>query len=451
MLDSELDLLRSARPLPDEVFMQIQGEQLGWLRCYSLISFNGKQWREGSAEGRQPLETASPEKLKKSRVRKVHLKSVSVLRRILPADGAMLKLEGAFFTNPQIDYNGGVECEGMWSSANNSYTYWIAAEHSLPAPSERFQQWLTFYPPQSEKLCRWLDDLLRDAPEPYMQAKRLEDYFHRNFTYSLEAPKLDSNNPIEDFLFQQKKGHCERFAGTLALLLRMRGIPSRVILGYVPASRAWFTDGYAIRHSDAHAWTEAWFNDIGWVTFDATPASGGGSPLGRLRDFWTSLDLLWTLNVVGFDRNTQFFALSWAVGALEYAAEWLERNWRHGVASGFILVALFACVGLWGKVRLFRWPFYRRTADPEAAAHFYEEMTRGLARRGFIRKPYQTPIEFADELKTAGLAHIPDIRLVTQAFCDFRYGNKPLEGSRQTAVRESLDRILTKNNTVESR
>jgi hypothetical protein len=441
-MDSELDLLRTARPMPSEVFMQIQGERLGWLRCYTLISFNGKQWREGSSGYRQPFEPAASDRLKDSLVRKAHMKSASVLRRVLPSDGAMLKLEGNFFSNPQVDSSATVECEGMWSTANNAYTYWMDPDSALPSPSPGYKQWLTFYPPQSEKLCRWLDDFMRDEPDPLRQAKRLENYFHRDFTYSLESPKLAADNPIDDFLFQQKQGHCERFAGAMALLLRMRGIPSRVVLGYVPGNRAWFTGGYAIRHSDAHAWVEAWFDSIGWQTFDATPSSGGQTTLGRLRDFWTSLDLLWTLNVVGFDHNTQSFTLSSVTGALENAGDWLSQHWRYGALAGFLVAALYGCGTALGFVRVWRWPFSGHASEPEAVVHFYDEMLRCLASRGFRRKPHQTPIEFAGQLTAAGIPHLADIQLITQAFCDFRYGHARLDSPRQAAVRASLDRIL---------
>jgi hypothetical protein len=69
-------------------------------------------------------------------------------------------------------------------------------------------------------------------------------------------------------------------------------------------------------------------------------------------------------------------------------------------------------------------------------------MIRGLARRGFVRKPHQTPIEFAEALSAAGLPHEEDVDIVTQAFCDFRYGSKSLDSPRQAAVRQSLGRIL---------
>jgi transglutaminase-like putative cysteine protease len=78
--------------------------------------------------------------------------------------------------------------------------------------------------------------------------------------------------PLEAFLFEDKAGYCQQFAGTAALMLRMLGIPARVAGGFTPGTFNTETKEYVVRDLDAHSWIEVWFQGIGWVPFDPTPA-----------------------------------------------------------------------------------------------------------------------------------------------------------------------------------
>ena len=74
------------------------------------------------------------------------------------------------------------------------------------------------------------------------------------------------------FLYEDKRGYCQQFSGAMALMLRMAGIPARVAAGFSPGSYNQDTGEYRVRDLDAHSWVEVWFNGIGWVPFDPTPA-----------------------------------------------------------------------------------------------------------------------------------------------------------------------------------
>ena len=83
----------------------------------------------------------------------------------------------------------------------------------------------------------------------------------------------NSGNALVDFL-NKKQGYCEQYAAAMAVMLRVAGIPSRVVLGYTPGVRQ--DDGsYVVTSYDAHAWVEAYFHDVGWVFFDPTPLGDG--------------------------------------------------------------------------------------------------------------------------------------------------------------------------------
>ncbi len=91
------------------------------------------------------------------------------------------------------------------------------------------------------------------------------------FSYD-ENPPL-SPYPIESFLFSSRRGYCQQFAGAMALLLRMGGVPARVATGFATGDYNAALHQYAVSDIDAHSWVEAWFPGYGWVRFDPTPAS----------------------------------------------------------------------------------------------------------------------------------------------------------------------------------
>ena len=78
-------------------------------------------------------------------------------------------------------------------------------------------------------------------------------------------------DPLAYFLFERKKGHCEYFASSMAVMLRTLGIPSRVVTGFQSGVYNPMTGWQVIRASDAHSWVEAWIDGRGWTTFDPTP------------------------------------------------------------------------------------------------------------------------------------------------------------------------------------
>ena len=81
-------------------------------------------------------------------------------------------------------------------------------------------------------------------------------------------------DPLADFLFTRKQGHCEHFATALAVMLRTQGFAARVVAGFFGGQR--IGDHYVVRAGDAHAWTQLFVPGRGWVTYDATPDASRG-------------------------------------------------------------------------------------------------------------------------------------------------------------------------------
>jgi len=105
---------------------------------------------------------------------------------------------------------------------------------------------------------------------------RRVDAFLAKYRYSEDA--ADHARPLDAFLFEDRKGYCQHFAGSAALLLRLAGIPARVVSGFSRGDPG--SDGaWVVRDRHAHAWVEVWYQGLGWVAFDPTPPSTEESPL----------------------------------------------------------------------------------------------------------------------------------------------------------------------------
>ena len=121
-----------------------------------------------------------------------------------------------------------------------------------------------------ERMYDLTQRLTANQPTAYDAVKSVERYLQDTFTYSERVPTRPI--PLMGFLYQEKRGYCQQFSGAMALMLRMAGIPSRVAAGFSPGSFNKDTREYRVRDLDAHSWVEVWFQGIGWVPFDPTPA-----------------------------------------------------------------------------------------------------------------------------------------------------------------------------------
>ena len=116
---------------------------------------------------------------------------------------------------------------------------------------------------------------LRAAAEtPFEYILFVNGYLQQGFGYSERpAPPEAGRAPLDAFLIDTKEGYCQHFSGAMALLLRMGGVPARVATGFSPGGFSERRDAWIVRDTDAHAWVEAWFDELGWIAFDPTPGS----------------------------------------------------------------------------------------------------------------------------------------------------------------------------------
>jgi hypothetical protein len=142
------------------------------------------------------------------------------------------------------------------------------------------------------------------------RAARLERHLLEGYEYTLDYLGASGEDPIADFLFRDRRGHCEYFASALVLMLRAEGIPARLVTGFLGAEYNPLEGYYIVRQSNAHAWVEAYLEEQGWRTLDPTPPSGrpGGleSGLGLLAaQAWDYLLFRWDRYVLTYSFYDQ--------------------------------------------------------------------------------------------------------------------------------------------------
>jgi hypothetical protein len=294
------------------------------------------------------------------------------------------------------------------------------------------------------------------ATNPYDKAVAIENYLRTRYTYTLDLTGKPDQDPLANFLFKTRAGHCEYFASAMTIMLRTIGIPSREVNGFLPGEYNDLAGDYIVRASDAHSWVEAYFPGTGWVMFDPTPASteqfGFLSRLGQYVDW---MELTWNEWVINYDfahqvqmaQNMQRNTRNWTEAARNWFTlqqmrgkqqlkSWLDRRGDITFALPLALAILLVLLRydvlriLVNKARFYfqlRQPT-RRSANPQLASRLYSELLRVLAKRGFARKESQTALEFAGDVSEPRLA--PAVYEFTQAYAQARFGGAACDTER---------------------
>ena len=148
-----------------------------------------------------------------------------------------------------------------------------AGQDYPPAIRERYLGLPERVPERVFALAR---DLTATAPTPFDQAVAIENYLRTNFEYTLDVPAVPVDSEVADyFLFELKRGYCDYYATSMAVLARAVGLPARLVTGYASGAYDARTAEYVVRQSDAHSWVEIYFPGIGWVEFEPTASQPG--------------------------------------------------------------------------------------------------------------------------------------------------------------------------------
>src|SRR5215203_1392197 len=283
------------------------------------------------------------------------------------------------------------------------------------------------------RIVQLTEEITANSRSRYDTARTVEEYLQNNFGYTLEQ-KASGSQPLGDFLFNVREGHCEYFATALAVMLRTKGIATRIVNGFSEGEYNETADVWVVKQRNAHSWVEVYFpGENVWVPFDPTPFSGRSSGTGnsgitaKFGKYLEALETFWIQYFVAFDNQEQRSLFrSVRSGFQEYQAksstwlndyqERLNEWWKEvrgdkgfeqsakAVGYGFAyligaVLGIILLIWLYRRIikltiwqRIFAWLKQKNEAS---IIEFYERMQRVLASKGFMRQPYQTPLEFA--------------------------------------------------------
>ena len=256
-----------------------------------------------------------------------------------------------------------------------------------------------------------------------------EDLFVRQLLIYTLNPPLLGRDVVDEFLFDTRRGFCEHFSAAFVFALRAAGVPARVVAGY-QGGEINPVDGYlVVRQYDAHAWTEVWIAERGWVRIDPTAISAprrinnnvaAAVPAGEPLPFLARSDLAWLKELRNrMDAVTNGWN-QWVLGYNPQRQKDLLQSlgldapdWRSMTA---ILTALCGAVLL----GLTAWVLHQRVrVDPALAA--WQRFTRKLAKRGITWQAWEGPQDFARRASHAAPQHARAIHEIADLYAQLRY------------------------------
>jgi hypothetical protein len=248
-------------------------------------------------------------------------------------------------------------------------------------------------------------------PEPRGVINSAFQFFRtQGFLYSL-TPGEDED--LEEFLFRRRVGFCEHYAASFATLMRLAGIPARVVVGYLGGEYNDLGHFFLVRQADTHAWCEVWLPEKGWTRVDPTAAVAPGrasldftsfletriasgqmggrsnaliarllrsSVFTNVRFIWQTLSYEWDTRFLAYDADVQDVLLT-SMGIASRGTVFLV------VENLLVAIALLAIYFAWMQLRT------RSRADRVKA--LYERFCQKAARLGARRHPWEGPSDFS--------------------------------------------------------
>lgn len=424
-LDGQFELSRGSKvQSSDRALFEVSGGDVAKLRTTVLDQFDGERWTRSFGEGRLPEAEVG---------RTLTLSFVEDLGRILPAPAGTVRVEGARF-----DVFPGAVLSVRARRGSEVRIEATAREELAPEPAPSPSS-LKLPEALAAELAPFARQIVGSATTARARAEAIEQFFRDGFEYSLQVDLSGEGSPLAVLIRERRAAYCSYFASAMAALLRVQGVPARVVGGFVPAERNPFTGDWTVRERDAHAWVEAYLAEEGrFVAFDPTP--------------WRSRD-----TALGVDREPSVIAA--AFGA---AGKWLRQGWRSLVEDplGALARAVRSPVAWVLVAGVAGWLWLRRRRGPgrarrERGAMLAEDVKLRAVRERYARllrqatgkppAPAKTDEELVVQLRVgrgerAGAAAEAFLREYRRA----RFRGEPVDPAQLAALLDTLERELSR-------
>jgi len=457
----EVGMLRSDPTLAMRIEMPNMGDKPPeriplHLRGTALDAYDGRTWTQSETWKRQaeieativPLDDHWPDS-KLDPTMKIDLEPIDPPVIFMPPTATGLRLKPRTTVGPESQMNAfkGPEGEHRYQPTDDrglKYEVFIS-RRNVPtfrklAPQDR-SRYLKLPPNVSDRMRELTVTWTKDAKTELEKAQAVEMHLRTDYKYDLGSPSGRDSNPLEHFLFESKRGHCEFYSTAMAIMLRTIDVPTRNVTGFVGGTYNRFGKFYAVRQGDAHSWVEAFIEGYGWLTFDPTPPADA-APKSEIVGVWAYLrDLIeatsqrWDRHVVSYDLSQQLSLFN------------SFRRYRRGDNSPgnttnpqnrrvFVFVVLGAAV-LAGGYFYFRRrqlramatlkPGDARSQSALLATALYESLDVAMGVRGIARSPGTPPLKHAELLESMAHPLATEIYELTNIYIESRFGGRTLD------------------------
>ncbi|MCG8378372.1 MAG: DUF3488 and transglutaminase-like domain-containing protein, partial [Proteobacteria bacterium] len=262
-----------------------------------------------------------------------------------------------------------------------------------------------------ERTRKFAAEFLQQYQEPELRIKAVLDWFNKeNFIYTLRPP-LIAGDMVDEFLFNSRQGFCEHYAAAFTVLMRAMGIPARVVTGYQGGEINPIGNYLIVRQHDAHAWSEVWLNDKGWVRIDPTSAVSPERVNQGIENSIPDLIIDMPLDLEHnayvarlwqqFRNTVDMVNYQWAQWVLGYGPE-RQLLLLHRLGFGFIdwkkmTIAMIIFIGIvFLSIAIF--VFTRPPKTVDLAKQYYDIFCKKMAKIGIQKMIHEGPIDFSKRI-----------------------------------------------------
>ena len=286
------------------------------------------------------------------------------------------------------------------------------------------------------RLDSLIQEFAKGADSPLDSAQRVLDYFNQNeFVYTLQPPLLQSEAPVDEFIFETQRGFCGHYASSFATIMRGIGIPARIVVGYLGGEYNPRSDQIVVKQSDAHAWTEIWDPDLGWVRVDPTAAIAP-----ERIEFPIDLDTSFNADSVVLFSARDFAGLRRLAIEMVWLKDAIKAKWNRWFVAfddtrqkqllstlgldkfDIRLVSVAAFIGAVGVLTFLSLILFRRERlQPDPVDRIYLDFRQKLYKRGLGAKHNEGPVDFANRAITRLPGLGDEVKTITREYIALRY------------------------------
>lgn len=444
--NEQLDLRVRGR-LSDELMMRVKSTNPVYHRAMVFETYTGRGWKQASGKATQTVKTGKPP-------------IVLPVRDPEGANGARETTSSYYIetTQPNIvfaPYQPSLlyfPSAAVWMDKDSALTssfmleqglvYSVVSRYDQPNPTRLgkvpaiykdrdFSPYLQM-PKVPKRLKDYALEITKNKDKPYGKLTAIQSALEARCAYDLGEPfQKQTQDSVDFFIFDSRKGSCDQFASAFVVLARLNGIPARLVTGFAPGDYNPFTGYWEVRALHAHSWAEAYFAFYGWLAFDPTP----GYAMPSSDQAGTALAATKISEYLRANFGPQLKVVRVAIIGLRSII-----FSPVGAASAAAIVALYIylVIGL---------PYFRRkrispgvAGEQRPETELYLAMLGILRQAGINRNPSQTPSEFSATLTGTDAAE--DVARITGYFEDVYYGGKVSGPERIQTADEALSSLV---------